>query len=44
MIKGIINERYLRTGSMHMWQFKNGGGAQFTDDTVRSLFRQPTKN
>jgi len=24
MIKGIINERCLRTSSMHMWQFKNG--------------------
>ena len=36
MIKGIINERYLRTGSMHMWQFKNGLMTQFTDDSVRS--------
>jgi len=29
MIKGIINERYLKTGSMHMWQL-----TQFTNDTV----------
>ena len=42
MIKGIINERCLRTSSMHMWQFKNGWVTQFTklNDTVRSLFRQ----
>ena len=40
MIKGIINERCLRTGSMHMWQLKNGRVTQFTNDTVRSLFRQ----
>jgi len=36
MIKGIINE----TSSMHMWQFKNGWVTQFTNDMVRSLFRQ----
>ena len=40
MIKGIINERCLRTSSMHMWQFTNGWVTQFTNDTVRSLFRQ----
>jgi len=40
MIKGIINEKCLRTSSMHMWQFKNGWVTQFTDDTVRSLVRQ----
>jgi len=26
--------------SMHMWQFKNGWVTQFTNDTIRSLFRQ----
>ena len=40
MIKGIINERYLKTGSMHVWQFKNGLVTQFTNGTVRTLFRQ----
>ena len=40
MIKGIINERCLRTSSMDMWLFKNGWVTQFTNDTVRSLFRQ----
>ena len=43
MIKGIINERCLKTSSMHMWmmwQFKNGWVTQFTNDMVRSLFRQ----
>ena len=34
MIKGIINERCLRTSSMHMWQFKNGWVTQFTNDTL----------
>ena len=23
MIKGIISEKYPKTSSMHMWQFKN---------------------
>ena len=32
MIKGIINERCLRTSSMHMWQCKNGWVTQFTND------------
>jgi len=42
MIKGIINERCLRTSSIHMWQFRNGWVTltQFTNDMVRSLFRQ----
>ena len=29
-----------RVVNMHMWQFKNGRVTQFTNDTVRSLFRQ----
>jgi len=40
MIKGIINERCLRTSSMHMWQFKNGWVTQFTNDTVHFATHQ----
>ena len=38
MIKGIVNERCLRTSSMHMWQFKKGWVTQFTNDTFSLMY------